>query len=114
MRLPLGWRHCWLGFGLALIVAGCATSKTNWDARVGQYTFDQAVLDFGPPDKSASLTDGTRVCDWLTQKGYPRGGVFSSMGWGVHQFYDSPSPDYFLRLTFDSAGKLKGWKKYAR
>jgi hypothetical protein len=101
--------------GLALLVAGCASTKINWNARVGEYTFDQAVLDYGPPDKSAKLTDGTQVCDWLTQRGYARGGYFTPIvGFGVHSFYDSPSPDYYLRLTFEPAGKLKAWKKFAQ
>ena len=42
----------------ALLLAGCVTPKIDWAARVGNYTYDQAVMDFGPPDKSAKLSDG--------------------------------------------------------
>lgn len=103
---------CLLVVGLGLLLLGCATTpKINWDARIGQYTFDQAVLDYGPPDKSAKLTDGTQVCEWLTQRGYPRGGIISTMPAHWLHYYELPTPDSFLRLTFDPAGKLTAWKK---
>jgi hypothetical protein len=57
----------WLAITLAaLVLAGCVTQKIDWSARVGNYTYDQAVMELGPPDKSAKLTDGTVVADWLT------------------------------------------------
>lgn len=61
-----------LALALALVaLTGCATrQKIDWSARVGNYTFDQAVLDFGPPTKQAKLTDGTLVAEWQTQRGY--------------------------------------------
>ncbi len=57
----------WLAITLAaLVLAGCVTQQIDWAAQVGNYTYDQAVLELGPPDKSAKLTDGTVVADWLT------------------------------------------------
>jgi hypothetical protein len=50
-----------------LLFAGCVTEKIDWAVRVGVYTHDQAILDLGPPDKSAKLSDGTVVAEWLTQ-----------------------------------------------
>ena len=59
----------WLAMMLAaLVLAGCVTQKIDWPARVGNYTHDQAVTELGPPDKSAKLTDGTVVADWLTHR----------------------------------------------
>src|ERR1035438_7574441 len=56
----------WLAIMLAaLVLAGCVTQKIDWPARVGNYTYDQAIMKLGPPDKSAKLTDGTVVADWL-------------------------------------------------
>ena len=49
--LPNLLRRSLPALGLALLVAGCASTKINWNARVGEYTFDQAVLDYGPTDK---------------------------------------------------------------
>lgn len=108
---------------LSLAFAGCTTQKVNWAARVGNYTFDQAVMELGPPDKQAKLEDGVVVAEWLTRRGYPTsyfapayypypagayyGPVFPA-------YVDTYSPDYFLRLTFDSGGRLSGWKKFAR
>ncbi len=43
-RRPNGW-----GMALALFaVAGCATAKIDWAGRVGNYTFDQAVVELEP------------------------------------------------------------------
>ncbi len=110
----------WLALLTALLtLAGCASRpKVDWSARIGNYTFDQAVLDYGPPTKQAKLTDGTLVAEWQTQRGYtqteyiPYGG-YRYRRWGyyggtpVTTYY----PDAFLRLTFGPDGKLTAWKK---
>ena len=114
-----------LGGLLALVLAGCATApKINWTARVGNYTFDQAVAELGPPDKQAALADHSVVAEWLTRRG--RTYSFVSPGYG---YYPSPYgygpgypttvdtttlPDYFLRLTFGPDGQLRSWKEFAR
>ena len=91
---------------------GCATKpKIDWNSRVGNYTFDDAVREFGPPDKSAKLTDGTMVCEWLLYRGYSRGHYTYFAGSVPYYSTDPPSPDSYLRLTFSSDGKLKEWKK---
>ena len=55
----------------ALVFAGCATEpKIDWAARIGNYTYDQAVLDFGPPEKSVKLDSGIVVANWITRHGY--------------------------------------------
>ena len=104
---------------LALVAfAGCAThNKVNWSARVGNYTFDQAVLDYGPPIKQAKLTDGTLVAEWQTQRGYAQTDYIPYGGYR-HRYYGyhgtpvtTYSPDAFLRLTFGADGQLKAWKK---
>jgi hypothetical protein len=105
-----------------LLLSGCASHKIDWSARVGIYTFDQAVTEIGPPDKQAKLTDGSVVAEWLTRRGYQSayvGPAYYPYGpWGYGPYYGgyvtSYSPDYFLRLTFDPEGKLTAWKKFAR
>ena len=106
--------------GLALsfvLIAGCATAKFDWDSRIGNYSYDQAVLELGPPDRLAPLSDGSKVGEWLTQRGYAQGS-FSAGGsyhygggpW-FHHYQETPSPDHFVRLTFGPDGKLKDWRK---
>lgn len=104
-----------------LVLPGCATPKIDWGARVGTYTYDQAVLELGPPDKRARLEDGTVVAEWLTRRGYAR--TYAVFGYGGAPWYYGPayttyadtySPDYYLRLIFAPDGKLKSWKKFAR
>ena len=104
---------------VSLCFLGCAAPRVDWDARVGIYTYDQAVLDLGPADKSETLKDGTKVAEWLTARGYSRG-TLTSMGgqyygspW-VHYYSEQPSPDYVLRLTFSPDGLLRAWRKVLR
>jgi hypothetical protein len=100
---------------LALLSAACTTVPTiDWEARVGSYTFDAAVKEMGPPEKSASLADGTRVADWLVARGrsnpiyhsFPDGRVVRTEG--------VRDPDRLLRLTFTSDGKLQEWRRVWR
>jgi peptidoglycan/LPS O-acetylase OafA/YrhL len=113
----------WLAVALAAALAtGCATQKIDWNARVGTYTYDQAVLELGPPDKSADLSDGTRVAEWLTQRGYSsvyvdgfHGGYYRPWyGIGFYQGYGVRGPDQFLRLTFGPDGHLRTWERVSR
>src|ERR1035437_5232803 len=51
----------------AILFAGCATHRVDWNARVSTYTFDQAVIELGPPDKQAKLSDGQTIAEWITR-----------------------------------------------
>jgi ABC-type Fe3+-hydroxamate transport system substrate-binding protein len=104
-----------------LVFAGCATApKIDWASRVGHYTYDQAVLELGPPDKVAKLDSGIIVANWITRQGY----AYSSVGAPVYGYYPGGpiapnttqgySPAWFLRLTFGADGKLTEWKNYAQ
>jgi hypothetical protein len=101
---------------LALLLAGCVTPRIDWNARVGSYTFDQAVTELGPPDKQAKLSDGKLVAEWITR--YNNGGSIA-VGAG---FYGYPGgvgivqtpPSYYesrLRLTFTANNVLAAWWK---
>ena len=104
------------------MLIGCASTKIDWNSRVGVYTYDQAVTELGPPDKYAKLTDGTVVAEWMTRRGYSAGSVGMFYGYGYpyyfhpwpYYYYEPPSPDYFIRLTFGPDGKLQSWKRVAR
>jgi hypothetical protein len=109
---------------LLLLAAGCATTpRPDWAARVGTYTYEQAVLELGPPDKSETLSDGTVVAEWLVRRGYARGGSGFVHGFYGHPYYfpgpvwmhsDPPVPDLMLRLIFGPDKILHSWKRYAR
>ena len=102
------------------LLTGCVTERIDWPARIGNYSFDQAIVEFGPPDKSATLSDGSTVAEWLTARGSTW--VHSGMGWGwgypswygygPAPIYVSDTPDHFLRLTFDPNGKLTAWRRF--
>jgi hypothetical protein len=118
LAIPPGSRFVWAA-ALALLLAGCATPRIDWAARVGNYTLDQAIVEIGPPDKQAKLTDGTVVADWLTRRGY----YYTYPSFGYHRYYPGwyygpgyveRSPDYFLRLTFGPDSRLQTWKKFTR
>jgi hypothetical protein len=109
-----------LGIAVSLLCAGCATHRIDWSSRIGTYTYDQAVMELGPPDKHANLTDGTIVAEWLTHRGYSYLS-YSPYVYGYYPGYYGPwytpgytssSPDYFLRLTFDPQGRLRAWKTF--
>lgn len=106
-----------------LLLAGCATTKqVDWNARVGSYTFDQAVVELGPPDRSAPLSDGSKVAEWLTGRGstttyydgFTSGFFHPGYGFGVVRGSETRWPDRVLRLTFEPDGKLRAWQRVYR
>ena len=108
---------------LVLVVTGCATTpQIDWNSRVSNYTYDQAVTDLGPPDKSAKLGDGTVVAEWLTRRGYAihyLSPVIYADPWHYYGpiypgYYDTYSPNYYLRLIFGPDSQLRSWKKFSK
>ncbi len=102
------------------------TPRIDWSSRIGTYTFDQAVLELGPPDKYAKISDGTGVAEWLTRRGYyyyptpymyGYGYGYSPYPYGPYMYsypYPIYSSDSFLRLTFTPDGYLRSWKQFFR
>lgn len=101
----------------SLWVTGCSTTKkVDWESRVGNYTYDQAVAEMGPPDKEAKLSDGKTVAEWITYRSGGGGmsigigggsyGSRSGMGVGVSQSVGSGGRDRVLRLVFGQDGRL--------
>src|SRR5437879_3047621 len=92
---------------LGLVPAGCQTApKVDWNSRVGAYTYDQAVSDLGPPDKSAKLSDGKTVAEWVTRSsggmsfGFGTGVYGTHSAVGVGQSIGTEAGDRVLRLVF--------------
>jgi hypothetical protein len=105
---------------IALTIGGCATQRVNWQSRVGNYTYDDAVREYGPADKHDQLTDGTLVADWIVREGHavttPQPYLMGpdNMGPAHPIFNSSYVPTYFMELTFGPDSKLKSYKNYYR
>ncbi|MDR3460264.1 MAG: hypothetical protein P4N60_22780 [Verrucomicrobiae bacterium] len=102
---------------IAIVVVGCTTARVDWNARIGHYTFDQAVTELGPPDKQARLTDGQRVAEWVTRH-YANSSVAIGTGFGYGPggggYVQSVGPNTYetsLRLTFNTNNVLEKWSK---
>ncbi|MHB8521542.1 MAG: hypothetical protein ACYDH9_12400 [Limisphaerales bacterium] len=97
---------------LGFFGSGCLTTpKVDWNSRIGSFSYDQAVIDLGPPDKYAKLTDGTIVAEWLTYRGSRHGTFYNFSGLAFGQIDEPPAADYYLRLTFAPDSKLQSWKR---
>jgi hypothetical protein len=106
---------------LGLLAVGCAsTPKVDWDSRLGNYTFDQAVLEMGPPERSSDLSDGSKVAEWFLKAGSSMsfgvgtGYYGSGGGVAVGQRVSSGRSGQYLRLTFEPTGALRQWEKVWR
>jgi hypothetical protein len=101
---------------LACWLAGCATARVDWNARIGHYTYDQAVGEMGPPDKEAKLADGGIVAEWLIYRGTTY--VYGTPG-TYGPYYAGPAtaqtgPSRYLRLTFGPDRQLTAWTRAYR
>ncbi|HTL58332.1 MAG TPA: hypothetical protein VL361_21780 [Candidatus Limnocylindrales bacterium] len=119
--LPVCFRAGLLLFAIIVLNPGCAsTPKPDWDQRVGNYTFDDAVRELGPPVSSVRLEDGTTVAEWFLKYGSQMSfgfgtGMYGGSGAvGVGQTVTTPPKGHFLRLTFGPDGKLQHWEKFKR
>jgi hypothetical protein len=99
---------------LVLFFTACASNKINWESRVGNYTYDQAIAEIGPPDKMAMLSDQSKIAEWYTGRS---GGVSLGMGTGVGPVGVGMGVPVggnrirSLRLTFGPDGILKSWSR---
>jgi hypothetical protein len=107
---------------IGAFLIGCkSTPPVDWNSRIGTYTYDQAVVELGPPDKQAKLDNGQMVAEWITRRnggsslsigtGFFSGGGGSGVGVGVGQSVGIGPGDKVLKLTFGSDHKLAAWSK---
>ena len=114
-------RRVFLLFAFVIVggwLAGCAsTPPVDWTARMGEYTYDQAVVELGPPNKQTKLADGKTVAEWITRTrtgsnvGVGVGGYSGNVGTGMGTTYGGGYRDLILRLTFGLDGKLESWSR---
>jgi len=129
VRFSSGFPLLLAGF-VAWMFTGCTTRPTiDWSGRVGSYSYDQAVVDYGPPDKTAQLSDRSTVAEWLTRKGdyhldaYGYGYGYYGRPYRPYGYYPgymagaygvSRTPDRHLRLIFDPEGRLTGHREFSK
>jgi hypothetical protein len=88
----------------------------DWNSRIGNYTYDQAVTELGIPNQKARLSDDKVVSKWFVQS--PVGPRFNSgmsyygnTGFGANQRVGSSYNNRVLQLTFGTNGVLAAWSK---
>src|SRR2546426_6321561 len=117
---------CVLAAALGMLLSGCSTCKrkidpnTDWNARVGNYTYEQAVADLCKPDAVAESSEG-RVADWVLKRspnmsfgfglGHSVYGPSVGTGVGVGTSVTPPPHGEYLRLIFDQQNQLKAWSR---
>lgn len=98
-----------------VLFAGCATS-IDWNSRIGTYTFDDAIMELGPPHRQTMLSDGRIVAEWITRH-VSSGTTTVVGGGGFHgggaMVIQGPPRywDRILRLTFSTNDVLVAWSR---
>jgi hypothetical protein len=117
-----GWAMVFPGLLLSVVLStGCSsTPKIDWNSRIGVYSYDQAVMEMGPPDRATQLSDGSTVAEWFVRRGSAvsvgmgTGFYGSRGGMSVGQTVSPGRAGVFLRLTFDPEGRLTDWAQVRR
>ena len=105
-----------LALAIALLT-GCATPPpVDWASRVGHYSYNQAISEFGLPNRQTKLSDGKVESKWFVQP--PVGPRFNSgmsyygsNGFGAGQTPGGGYNNQMLQLTFGTNGTLINWSK---
>jgi hypothetical protein len=101
-----------------LLVAGCASPSVDWNARVGTYTWADAMAELGQPDRVADLDGGVKAAEWIRE----RPGTRSTSKDGPPAYLRGETvredemagltvPPKVLRLSFTPDGKLLDWDR---
>jgi len=90
-----------------ILLAGCAGwRKPDLKSQIGIMTYDQALLELGPPNQVADLEGGGKVAQWLqySSRVYstagPAYGAWGPMWGGFASANVSSTPAVYLLLTF--------------
>ncbi len=96
---------------------GATSQQAAWSNRVGSLTYEQAVIELGPPNKTNSVTDGGLIAQWVT--GRTTGNAFNAADDASGPFVGyhptlSRLPSHVLALEFGPDHKLVQWAKVTR
>jgi len=93
---------------------------SEWGARIGKYTYQEALAELGEPQMIGESSEG-KIAEWVLRQsmpfsiGFGFGGVgyghHSSTGVGVGTSVSPPPSGEYLRLRFDLDGNLAEWTK---
>ncbi|MCS7337292.1 MAG: hypothetical protein NZ739_03520 [Verrucomicrobiae bacterium] len=114
------WLKCAAAPALAALLWACAAQpqQTVWAERVGKMTYQDAVAELGPPDRTWPLSEGGFVAEWVTRRA-----IRSAFATGPSiqpSLGTAPAPGPFgprervLRLSFDQDGKLTAGRETVR
>ena len=94
---------------MAVVLLGCNMTNLNdtWSARIGNYTYSEAITQFGPPDKNESLGNDSLVTTWIRSWDYRSIRYGSNLHlvfnknmilkkWRIENFHGTNPRDYFI------------------
>jgi hypothetical protein len=99
----------------AFCFVGCTTTPpADWNSRVGNYTYDEAVKEYGSPTLQTQAPDGKVVVKWVKPGG--TGNLNTGMSYYGSTGFTAQNAEQanqvrVLQLTFDANGKLAEWSK---
>lgn len=107
-----------------ILFTGCVSPQTKyWNAAVGHYTYDNAVMNLGAPNTVTKLNNNWTVAEWVTRY-YSSGNtvIYGGGGWGggygyypggVSYVQTTPPQAYDTRLilTFNTNNILAAWSR---
>ncbi len=62
-----------MAMSIVCTLTACAgMAQTDWQARIGHSSLDDAKRELGPPESCSGLDDGGTACSWTTSKSKDR------------------------------------------
>jgi uncharacterized membrane protein YfcA len=103
---------------LILLVWSCVSGPrvtvedSEWGARIGKYTYQEALAELGQPQMISESSEG-KIAEWVLRQSMPFsiGFGFGGAGIGVGTSVSPPPSGEYLRLRFDRDGRLTEWSK---
>jgi hypothetical protein len=96
-----------------LSLSGCSTER-EWNSRIGNYTYDEMVSDYGAALTATKSADGT-IAQWVVYREREHGEDRHEASNFHHRPHRRSGPiwktDYLYEMTFDSEGRLRSWRK---
>ena len=104
---------------VAVVLVGCAgpsgpTKAELWDAKIGTYTYAEAVGEYGPPDNKETLDGGVLVASWVsTRRSESKSRPVKNLYTGEVMYHRTTGGGVKVKktiLTFDADKKLQAWR----